>query len=278
MSMPISGFTAVYNPQMMAMMPIQSFIMMYEAGQGWQFGKRKISEKSNEEIKALTPIMLMEQNNQVRKDALPIIQRAMDEIAPITRHMVTNFAEIVKEFIAGVGDVGSSIFNQSALAQSGSEITRVRLSQGSQQFQRDRELFAGGATSLYQQDLVREKERQNQRAEQDRLSKLRALEIKRTAEAVAKAKGGNILSAPGKRVSNQTLILERNKIIRQIASQAGVLKRTPSTMKKRTTVTRGGSRGRVILIVVTNPQKQHEANKLKTLQSRLKQLLKAIKR
>ncbi len=161
MSMPISGFTAVYNPQMMAMMPIQSFIMMYEAGQGWQFGKRKISEMSNEQIKALTPIKLMEMNNQVRRDAIPIIERAMNEIAPITRHMVTNFADIVKEFIRGVGDVGSNIFQQSFQGANNpyGNLTNVRLSQGSQQFQRDRELYAGGAPSLYEQDIQRKQQR-----------------------------------------------------------------------------------------------------------------------
>ncbi len=60
MSSPISGFTAIPNPQMLAFMPIQSYLMMYFAGSGWQYGKRKISAMSNEEFNKLTPEQLLQ--------------------------------------------------------------------------------------------------------------------------------------------------------------------------------------------------------------------------
>ncbi len=39
-------------------MAMQSFAMMYAAGTGWQYGKRKISSMTNETFNPLTPVEL----------------------------------------------------------------------------------------------------------------------------------------------------------------------------------------------------------------------------
>ncbi len=55
MSLPISGFTAVPNPMMLSFLATQGFAIMYYGGAGWQFGKRKVSGMSNEEVNNMTP-------------------------------------------------------------------------------------------------------------------------------------------------------------------------------------------------------------------------------
>ncbi len=283
--MPISGFTAVYNPQMMAMMPIQSFIMMYEAGQGWQFGKRKISEKSNEEIKALTPIMLMEQNNQVRKDALPIIQRAMDEIAPITRHMVTNFADIVKEFIAGVGDVAGNIFQQSYQGANNPYGSTQQVRYGIGQANRFKGTFNQDGLSdpsLYQQDVDRERIRQFKKQQEQQFADQRQLQKEAVGRAVKSSTAGFTPSI-GKRVSNQTLKIEQARLIRDISRIAKILKATPRTIqiKRKTVIGKAGQtatfRQGSRTMTTINPRLQQVASELKRKQARLVKIINELR-
>ncbi len=113
MPLPISGFTAIYNPQMMAMMPIQSALMMYEAGFFWQKGKRDASALTNEENNALTPIMAMKAMMQIRKDTVPLIAKSLDDMLPLTKILMTQFGDIVREAIKAAPEAIGNIFQQS---------------------------------------------------------------------------------------------------------------------------------------------------------------------
>ncbi len=94
----------------------QSFIMMYEAGAAWQYGKRRISAMSNEEFNKLTPLKLLEEHTALLRSAIPTIQKSMEDMSPLVRTIMVQFgeyiAEAVKAFpealgaIAG-GDAGS---------------------------------------------------------------------------------------------------------------------------------------------------------------------------
>ncbi len=99
MSSPISGFTAIPNPQMLAFMGAQSFIMMYQAGEGWQYGKRKISAMSNEEFNKLTPNIVLEKQAVVLKDALGTIETSMNNMTPMVRTIVEQYGDFVREII-----------------------------------------------------------------------------------------------------------------------------------------------------------------------------------
>ncbi len=99
MSLPLSGFTAVPNPQMLAFMGAQSFIMMYQAGEGWQYGKRKISAMSNEEFNKLTPQMVLEKQAVVLRDALGTIAKSMNDMTPLIGTIVEQYGDFLKEIL-----------------------------------------------------------------------------------------------------------------------------------------------------------------------------------
>ncbi len=97
MSSPISGFTAVPNPQMLAFMPIQSYLMMYFAGSAWQFGKRKISAKSNEEFNKLTMKTLLEEHTMELKSVIPTLEKSLQDVTPLVGVLIEQYGDFVKE-------------------------------------------------------------------------------------------------------------------------------------------------------------------------------------
>ncbi len=96
MSLPISGFTAVPNPQMLAFMGAQSFIMMYQAGEGWQYGKRRISAMSNEEFNELTPELVLEKQAIVLKNSLKTIEQSMNNMTPMIETIIKQYGEFLR--------------------------------------------------------------------------------------------------------------------------------------------------------------------------------------
>ncbi len=224
---------------MMAMMPIQSLIMMYEAGFGWQFGKRKASELSNEEVKQMTLLTVMEHMNQMRRDALPMIKKAMDDMTPMTAHLMENFGDIIREMVKAIPQTFSNIFTQSYQGPNDpyGQITNVRLSQGSQQYQRDRELYAGGpsAESLFERDQAKQKERDRQQAI---LEANAERENKRLAEIKARLLIEDSLPAGTKelhqrwaRVSTQTISMQIRASIQNITVLYANLQKMPRTIQ-----------------------------------------------
>ncbi len=103
MSSPISGFTAIPNPQMLAFMPIQSYLMMYFAGSGWQYGKRKISAMSNEQFNKLTPGDLLEQHSIELKNMLPTLNKSLRDVTPLVGVLIEQYGAFIREAIKAVG-------------------------------------------------------------------------------------------------------------------------------------------------------------------------------
>ncbi len=114
MSSPLSGFTAVPNPQMLAFMGAQSFIMMYQAGEGWQYGKRRISAMSNEEFNKLTPESVMEKQAVVLRNSLGTIQRSMNDMTPMIRTIVEQYGDFIREIIAAIPQTLQNITSPSS--------------------------------------------------------------------------------------------------------------------------------------------------------------------
>ncbi len=109
MSSPLSGFTAVPNPQMLAFMGAQSFIMMYQAGEGWQYGKRKISAMSNEEFNKLTPELVLEKQAVVLRNSLQTIEKSMNAMTPMIGTIVKQYGDFIREIIASIPQAISNI-------------------------------------------------------------------------------------------------------------------------------------------------------------------------
>ncbi len=99
MSSPLSGFTAVPNPQMLAFMGAQSFIMMFQAGEGWQYGKRRISAMSNEDFNKLTPERLLQNQAATLRSSLGTIEKSMNDMTPMIATIIHQYGEFLKVVI-----------------------------------------------------------------------------------------------------------------------------------------------------------------------------------
>ncbi len=102
MSSPISGFTAIPNPQMLAFMPIQSYLMMYFAGAGWQIGKRKISAIPNPEFNKMSANDLLKGFTADLRETIPTLERSLNDITPLIRVLIEQYGDFIKEAIAAM--------------------------------------------------------------------------------------------------------------------------------------------------------------------------------
>ncbi len=110
MSSPISAFTAVPNPQMLAFMATQSFLMMQMAGAGWQYGKRKISAMKNQEFNALTVNSLLQKEVADVREAIPTIIKSIEDMTPMVGHIVAQYGDFIKEIIKAMPKVVENIY------------------------------------------------------------------------------------------------------------------------------------------------------------------------
>ncbi len=109
MSSPISGFTAVPNPQMLAFMPIQSFLMMYFAGAGWQIGKRKISAIPNDQFNKMSANDLLKGFTADLRETIPTLESSMNDITPLIEVLVKQYGEFIKEAINAVPHAAQTV-------------------------------------------------------------------------------------------------------------------------------------------------------------------------
>ncbi len=227
MSFPISGFTAVPNPMMLSFLATQGFAIMYYGGAGWQFGKRKVSGMTNKQVNNMTPNEFLQQLHGETRTMVPTMQQGMKDMTPLIHTTITQFGAYIQEAIKAIPEAVGNIFSQSYQGADDpyGTLTNVRLSQGSQQFQRDRELYKGGALSQYQLDLARKKERSGKTQLEDYNLQKQKLLAARAANARAEAILKHVSIVPqiaktnltGKRKAGQSQIMERLKLIKLIA-------------------------------------------------------------
>jgi len=99
MSSPLSGFTAVPNPQMLSFMPIQSYLMMYFAGAGWQIGKRKISAIPNDQFNKMSAKDLLEGFTADLRETIPTLERSLQDVTPLVRVLIEQYGDFMKEIL-----------------------------------------------------------------------------------------------------------------------------------------------------------------------------------
>ncbi len=87
----------------------QSWIMMYAAGGAWQYGKRRISAMSNEEFNKLTPINLLEEHTAMLREAIPSIQKSLNDMTPLIKTLMEQFGDFVNEAIKAIPQTVSNI-------------------------------------------------------------------------------------------------------------------------------------------------------------------------
>ncbi len=99
MSSPITGFTAIPNPQMLAFMPIQSYLMMYFAGAGWQIGKRKISAIPNPEFNKMSANDLLKGFTADLRETIPTLISSMNDVTPLIEVLIKQYGDFIKAAI-----------------------------------------------------------------------------------------------------------------------------------------------------------------------------------
>ncbi len=77
MVLPVSGFLPVPLPMMIPFMGAQSLVIGKMFGEGFQYGKRKISAMPNEEFNKLTFEDMMSNARDEMKASIPTMQAAL---------------------------------------------------------------------------------------------------------------------------------------------------------------------------------------------------------
>ncbi len=76
-------------------MPIQSYLMMYFAGAGWQIGKRKISAIPNDKFNVMSAKDLLEGFTADLRETIPTLERSLQDITPLIKTLIAQYGEFV---------------------------------------------------------------------------------------------------------------------------------------------------------------------------------------
>jgi len=109
----LSGFMPIPLAMMIPFMGAQSLVLGKQFGEGFQYGKRKISAMSNEEFNAITPAKLAQNNAEELKQMIPSMQQSITDMRGFQSFIVKELIETIKQLPADVfsgivgGDIGS---------------------------------------------------------------------------------------------------------------------------------------------------------------------------
>ncbi len=228
MSSPISGFTAIPNPQMLAFMPIQSYLMMYFAGSGWQYGKRKISAMSNEQFNAMSPEGLLQQHSIELKNMLPTLDKTLNDVTPLIKTLILQYGDFIKEAIATIPTLATNLLgggtgaNPSSLQAGLLRYTPTQLQQYVDQLEREK---AGSEQTEF-----------SAKKQQERKQRVEDIHIREAMEKSAeRARAGEFkltVQVPKHQIQSrpagQSQKLERIKLIKEISSLGLDVRKTSS--------------------------------------------------
>jgi len=98
MVLPIGFFSPLPLAMMIPFMATQSLLMMYAAGSGWQFGKRKISAKTNDEIDAMSLSDLMKEQTLNLNAIIPDLHQQMADSYALQIDIFQEMIKIIPAF------------------------------------------------------------------------------------------------------------------------------------------------------------------------------------
>ncbi len=114
MVLPVSGFLPVPLPMMIPFMGAQSLVIGKMFGEGFQYGKRKISAMPNESFNKLTFEDMMSNARAELKASIPTINASLQDMQPMVEVVVReffNYISLVTKTVTGTGG-GDNIFQQ----------------------------------------------------------------------------------------------------------------------------------------------------------------------
>ncbi len=80
-------------------MPIQSYLMMYFAGAGWQIGKRKISAIPNKEFNKMSANDLLKGFTGDLRETIPTLEASLQDVTPLVRILIEQYGEFMKAIL-----------------------------------------------------------------------------------------------------------------------------------------------------------------------------------
>ncbi len=92
----VSGFLPVPLPMMIPFMGAQSLVIGKMFGEGFQYGKRKISAMPNEEFNKLTFESMMSNARDEMKASIPTMQKALGDMQPLVQTVIHEFFDYIK--------------------------------------------------------------------------------------------------------------------------------------------------------------------------------------
>ncbi len=93
----LSGFLPIPLAMMIPFMGAQSLVLGKQFGEGFQYGKRKISAMTNEEFNKITPAKLAQNNAEELKQMIPSMQASITDMRSFQSFIVRELIETVKQ-------------------------------------------------------------------------------------------------------------------------------------------------------------------------------------
>ncbi len=109
MVLPVSGFLPVPLPMMIPFMGAQSLVIGKMFGEGFQYGKRKISAMSNEEFNKLTFEDMMSNAREELKASIPTMQAALQDMTPLVETIIQEFTAYLSKVLQAVPEVATEL-------------------------------------------------------------------------------------------------------------------------------------------------------------------------
>ncbi len=114
MVLPISGFLPVPLPMMIPFMGAQSLVIGKMFGEGFQYGKRKISAMPNEEFNKLTFEDMMSNAREELKASIPTMQQALMDMTPMVDTVIREFLKYINEVSKTLQEVTGTGIDEAA--------------------------------------------------------------------------------------------------------------------------------------------------------------------
>ncbi len=231
--LPIGFFMPLPLAMMIPFMGIQSAVMMKQAGENWQYGKRRISAMSNEEFNVLTPQKLNQNNNSEIRSMIPDMKQAIIDMRDFQDFILVEIIELMRRGLeTGLGAIFGLSPTQSNEFFGGTTPPTHDLTPVPDTIVHDQGSPThttgpvGSADYKYHQEQLRIK---NEKLKQQKEQALKDQEP--TNKEIDKI----IISAPKKkRRAGQSQKLERKKLAQLILGKSNSIKSTTANMNKTT--------------------------------------------
>ncbi len=109
MVLPVSGFLPVPLPMMIPFMGAQSLVIGKMFGEGFQYGKRKISAMPNEEFNKLTFETMMSNARDEMQASIPTMIQAMQDMKPMVAAVIHEFTNYLSLVIQAAPDTAGQV-------------------------------------------------------------------------------------------------------------------------------------------------------------------------